>query len=58
MFEAAAEAAAEGSAKTKDFVAKHGRAKNLGDRVIGIPDPGSVSIALIFRAFADRVKGE
>lgn len=58
MFEAAAEAAEEGSAKTKDYIAKHGRAKNLGERAIGIPDPGSVSVALMFRAFADRVKGE
>jgi dihydroxyacetone kinase-like protein len=56
MFEAAAEAAQAGSDSTKNLVAKHGRAMNLGERSLGIPDPGSVSMALIFRAFADYVK--
>lgn len=39
MLEAGARAAAEGSKKTKEYVAKQGRAKNLGDRAIGIQDP-------------------
>ena len=47
----AAKAAADGSEATKDMVAKFGRARNLGDRVIGHKDPGSVSIALIFQGF-------
>ena len=57
MFEAAAKAAQDGSDKTKNYVARHGRAMNLGERALGTPDPGSVSMALIFRAFADYVKG-
>jgi phosphoenolpyruvate---glycerone phosphotransferase subunit DhaL len=52
-FNAAAEAAAEGSEKTKGYVAKFGRARTMGERAIGHIDPGSVSIAHIFRAFAD-----
>lgn len=56
MLEAGAKAAAEGSLKTRDYVAKHGRAMQLGDRAIGVQDPGSVSMSLIFRAFADSVK--
>ena len=56
MFEAAAEAAQKGSDRTRNQVARHGRAMNLGERSLGIPDPGSVSMALIFRAFADYVK--
>ena len=47
----AAKAANEGSEATKDMKAKFGRARNLGDRVIGHKDPGSVSIALMFQGF-------
>ena len=47
----AAKAASDGSEATKDMKAKFGRARNLGDRVIGHKDPGSVSIALIFEGF-------
>lgn len=54
MLEAAAEAAEAGSESTKSMTARHGRAKNLGDRVIGFADPGSVSMALLFRAFSDK----
>lgn len=56
MLEAAAEAAEAGSESTKNMTARHGRAKNLGDRVIGFADPGSVSVALLFRAFADKIR--
>lgn len=56
MFEAAADAAEAGSESTKQMTARHGRAKNLGDRVVGFADPGSVSIALLFRAFSDKIR--
>ena len=52
----AAEAAATGAASTKDLKAKFGRARNLGDRSIGSPDPGATSISLMFRGFADALK--
>jgi len=51
----AADAAAAGAEATKGFRAKFGRARNLGDRVLGHMDPGSKSMALIFQAFADAV---
>lgn len=57
-FEAAAFAAHEGSMKTKDYVARFGRAKNLGEKAIGICDPGSVSVSVIFRAYAEAVREE
>lgn len=57
MLEAAASAAADGAERTKGYAARHGRAKNLGERTIGVSDPGAVSISLILRAFADRAKG-
>ncbi|MEG1798971.1 MAG: dihydroxyacetone kinase subunit DhaL [Synergistaceae bacterium] len=50
--ESARLAAHEGCMKTKDYVAHFGRAKNLGERALGIPDPGSVSVSIIFKAFA------
>ena len=48
----AASAAAQGAESTKDYVAKYGRAKNLGERSLGHIDAGATSIALIFDAFA------
>ena len=52
MFAAAATAAADGAEQTKDLVAHFGRARNLGDRVLGHEDPGAASMACIFQAFA------
>ena len=51
--EQAAQAAAQGAEATKQFRAKFGRARNLGDRVIGHTDPGAVSVALIFKGFSE-----
>ncbi len=51
----AAEAAAQGAAATKTMRAKFGRARHLGDRVIGHPDPGAVSVSLIFKGFSEGV---
>ena len=47
----AAQAAEDGAKATENMKAKFGRARNLGDRVLGHRDPGSVSISLIFRGF-------
>ncbi len=44
---AAAEAARLGMEATKEMVASFGRAKSLGDRALGYPDPGSISVFLI-----------
>ena len=52
MVQAAAEAAEKGRDSTTDMVATFGRARNLGDRVIGHTDAGATSIALIFKAFS------
>jgi phosphoenolpyruvate---glycerone phosphotransferase subunit DhaL len=51
MLQTAAKAANEGSEATKSMKAKFGRARNLGDRVLGHQDPGSLSIALMFQGF-------
>jgi len=54
-FSAAATAADEGREKTKDYVAKFGRARTMGERAIGHYDAGATSIALIFKGFATAV---
>lgn len=41
------EAAKRGMEKTKEMVATMGRAKSLGERALGHPDPGAVSTHLI-----------
>ena len=55
VFNAAATAAKEGAEKTSEYVAKFGRARNLGERSRGSKDAGATSLALIFQAFADAV---
>ena len=51
----AAEAAAQGAEATKKMVARVGRAKNIGERSLGSPDPGAVSVSLIFKGFVEGV---
>ncbi|MEI6656348.1 MAG: dihydroxyacetone kinase subunit DhaL [Verrucomicrobiota bacterium] len=51
----AAVAAAAGAEATKEFRAKFGRARNLGERVIGHIDPGAVSVSLIFKGFSEAL---
>ncbi len=49
-FERAAEAAAEGAQATAKMVARHGRAKFVGERSLGHVDAGARSIAMMFAA--------
>lgn len=49
----AADAAEAGAKATAPMRARLGRARNLGDRSIGSPDPGATSVGLLFRGFAD-----
>lgn len=57
LLSAASVAAREGADSTKDLVAKHGRAKFLGERAIGHLDAGAVSMALMFEAMNDYWRG-
>ena len=54
--DAAAKAADEGAKNTATLQAKFGRARNLGEKSIGTLDPGAVSNAMIFAAFAKAYK--
>jgi phosphoenolpyruvate---glycerone phosphotransferase subunit DhaL len=46
-----AAAAEAGAATTKNYAARYGRARMLGERTKGSQDPGATSIALIFDGF-------
>ena len=52
----AAEAAENGAISTREFKARFGRAKNLGNRTIGFQDPGATSIALILQGFFEGLE--
>lgn len=49
----AAQAAAQGAEATRQMRARFGRARNLGDRVLGHPDPGAVSVSILFQGLAE-----
>lgn len=46
----ASEKAEEGMENTKNYIAKFGRAKSLGERAIGHQDAGATTISIIFNA--------
>ena len=52
MFQNAARKAAEGAENTKTMVARHGRAKYVGDKSLGLVDPGAVGMSLIFETIS------
>ena len=54
----AADAAETGAEGTKEFQARFGKARNLGERSIGYQDPGATSMAMLFRGLADGARGE
>jgi phosphoenolpyruvate---glycerone phosphotransferase subunit DhaL len=56
--EEAATAALSGVESTKSLVAKHGRAKFLGEKTRGHADAGAFSIALLFAGFSAAMEQE
>ena len=54
----AAEAAKKGAEATKDMTALFGHARTLGERSLGHPDPGAVTVTVIFRAMEEYVRRE
>ncbi len=57
MLAKAGDAAMQGAVSTKDFRARFGRAKNQGDRTIGVQDPGATSTAFIIQGMHDGLAG-
>lgn len=58
MLKMAEEAARQGAEKTKDYIARFGRAKSLGQRALGYQDAGAVSTWLIFQGMREFVNGD
>jgi dihydroxyacetone kinase phosphoprotein-dependent L subunit len=56
MLSAAELAAQQGVEKTKDYRAKHGRAKSLGERAVGYQDAGATSVWIIIRSMREFVE--
>ena len=54
LFDNAAAAAAQGAEDTKKYTAKYGRAKSYGEKTIGTPDAGAVSMACFFKGLAEK----
>jgi phosphoenolpyruvate---glycerone phosphotransferase subunit DhaL len=54
---AAADAAEQGAAATRAMIGRAGRASRYGERSLGHPDPGAVSVAVMFRAAARHLTG-
>ncbi len=52
---AAAGASLEGVEATKSMIATTGKARSLGERSLGHPDPGAISVSLILGAMQDYV---
>ena len=50
---AAAQSARAGMEYTKELKARFGRAKYFGEKAIGIPDAGAVSVWIIYQAMSD-----
>jgi dihydroxyacetone kinase-like protein len=53
MLQEGAAAALQGALSTRNLRARFGRAKYLGDRVIGHQDPGATSVSLLFQGFCE-----
>jgi len=51
----AADAAERGAEATTDMQARLGRAATLGEKSVGMADPGATTVALMFRGFADAL---
>lgn len=54
IFAAAAKAAEEGAENSRNFVSKFGRARSYGDKTIGTPDAGAMSMKYFFAGLAKK----
>jgi len=57
VLSAASEAARRGVDETKGMIARTGKARSLGERSLGHPDPGALSASLILAGMAEFVSG-
>ncbi|MCW2308433.1 dihydroxyacetone kinase subunit DhaL [Rhodobium gokarnense] len=57
VLSAATTAAKEGVEATKSMIATTGKARTLGERSLGHPDPGAISFSIVIGAMAKAVAG-
>ena len=53
--QATAQAARDGMEASKDMIATMGRAKTLGEKSLGLPDAGAISVSIILETMRDAV---
>ncbi|TLU72015.1 dihydroxyacetone kinase subunit DhaL [Lichenicoccus roseus] len=58
MIRAAADAAQQGVQASRDMIATTGKARTLGERSLGHPDPGAISMQIQLAAMQDYVAGQ
>jgi dihydroxyacetone kinase len=56
--EATAQAARDGMEASKDMIATMGRAKTLGEKSLGLPDAGAISVTIILETMRDAVQAK
>ena len=56
ILHAAWQGALQGVENTKEMMPSKGRSKNFREKAIGYPDPGAISVSIIFRALYDGIK--
>jgi len=52
----AEERAEQGVEKTKEYIAKFGRAKSLGERAVGHQDAGATTVYIIFKSMREWIE--
>ena len=55
LFRAAEAGALEGVEATKGMLPRLGRSKNFREQALGWPDPGAISVSVLFRGLADGI---
>lgn len=55
-FEKAWKASLTGAENTIHMISKKGRSKNFHELTIGLPDPGAVSVSLLFQGFSEEIQ--
>ena len=57
VLQAAYAGALQGVENTKAMISRKGRSKNFREKTLGLPDPGAISLSLIFKGMSDSVNG-
>lgn len=56
LFGEAMKKAESGAEESRNIISSKGRSKGFKERTIGIPDPGAVSVSIIFRGLYEGIR--